>query len=564
MRRTFCSPETIPLRRVRRPIATAVVCATVALLGGAHEIRADVTVLDHRLFGYLSQYEIGDPEAVDIDACAPTSTTNYMVYLQNKHRNSLGYELAGQTYDSWKEQAKDWIIEMGTGLLGTSPISMFDQIEITLDQCLGESSTTGSCVDPPLDPAVDKFTYAGILSWDTTFYDTPALDDICTENPGLCNRDVREGMPGPTEIKAAIDNKTPVLLGITYINGTGGHELLVNGISKHHLHFIDPLNPYVRDPQPPHQKRTKQSMGIMTVIENNNSMHLVKGRVPELKPVGLPNGTIILAYDQYQCRSPYLDRVCVNDRTGGFDCRAVPSGGCPTGSHEAFPSVRARAYVDSTFTVDFTGSPPAGGLTQVIPTPVVTPIEKRAHRKWIRCHEARNRAYEKDAVCRRKKNPQRCDGSLVELLKKVGQRHDHECGDLIECLPGNQEGRCGELIGSANQASATVSLAAAGVDIAHIGLKGKDFRCSNAFGRALAKHTRCEYAALRLERSDKDARWERYHCDHLLRKRLHSARKRYGDSCPAPTDLSTVISTNREEATPLTPKEVSVATGNLH
>ena len=99
-------------------------------------------------------------------------------------------------------------------------------------------------------------------------------------------------------------------------------------------------------------------------------------------------------------------------------------------------------------------------------------------------------------------------------------------------------------------------------------LDGSNHGCrdylSQAFGRALAKHTRCEYAALRLEQSDKDARWKRYHCDHLLRKRLHSARKRHGDSCPAPTDLSTVISTNREEATPLTPKEVSVATRNLH
>ena len=119
-----------------RTWANAAALVAIALLASsANDVRAQqsTTILNTDLFGFLSQHSLALGPEVDAEACVPTTTTNQMIYLQNKHPQSLGYQMAGETRDDWIEDAEDWAHLVGTSAAGTHPYEIVKQVGLSLN-----------------------------------------------------------------------------------------------------------------------------------------------------------------------------------------------------------------------------------------------------------------------------------------------------------------------------------------------------------------------------------------------------------------------------------------------
>jgi hypothetical protein len=235
------------------------------LLAGVSTLPAQT--IPSSYYGWMDQYSITEEDFVGDEACVPTSSTNAMTLLQNLYPSYFGTSLTGNDYASWKDTDK---------LLITP--AYFDTTvgNGTYDDAL----VTGLVKYITVTAGFSNVQFAGIFpandGWDSQY---PEPDFITN------------GKPDASFLSDALADDAALLIGITYTNGDGGHDLLVNGFDWDSgndtgtISIIDPLDPsQVYSPLDTPDGPAKETDGTVTIDSH---------------------GKLLLTYDQYQGSLPY-------------------------------------------------------------------------------------------------------------------------------------------------------------------------------------------------------------------------------------------------------------------
>ena len=169
------------------------------------------------LYGWLDQHSLDTAnDFIGNEACVPSSTVNALTYLQNINPSLFGTNLTGGTNISSTQ---------GTATSYGNWIST-DQTLIYLD---GTQTNSGTAYSNGLAGTKTYLLRTGFYSdiTITSYYQNVTIDTLSN----------------------ALVAGDPVLGGIRYTNGSGGHCILLNGLDWNSvsnvgtLYFVDPLNP---------------------------------------------------------------------------------------------------------------------------------------------------------------------------------------------------------------------------------------------------------------------------------------------------------------------------------
>lgn len=181
--------------------------------------RLSAQIIDVSEYGWLNQYSMNNYlyGYIGDEACLPTASTNGLTYLQNVNPEVFGPYLTGTTsYSNW-EQADITLI----GLMSTTPVSgtyngpFVYGLETYVQVQTGFPQVQFSGVYPngyPISPTIST------------------------------------GYPSFQNISTAIAAGSATLILMTYTNGNGSHEVVVNGIewdpysNTGTLYFVDSLD----------------------------------------------------------------------------------------------------------------------------------------------------------------------------------------------------------------------------------------------------------------------------------------------------------------------------------
>lgn len=185
-------------------------------------------------FGWLDQYSLDNAtyNFVGSEACAPTSSTNAMTYLQNLAPAYFGTALTGTTYSRWMDT--DALL-ITSPYMDTSPVggTYYDHIPYALNKYIVE------------DNLFSAVQFSGIFPtdyWGTGNYAKPSY--------------MTDGNPTSDFFLNSLGANNATIFSILY-KGGGGHELLAQGLDwtdanndgiiqyseNATLSFVDPLDP---------------------------------------------------------------------------------------------------------------------------------------------------------------------------------------------------------------------------------------------------------------------------------------------------------------------------------
>lgn len=227
-------------------------------------------------------------------ACAPTSATNALVYLQRQYPALFHGELAGRTLADWADTA---VVLAGPGFMNTQP-------------ALGGTVPEGS-VPAGLRAYFDSRGYSGAIDVYGMFPQGEPGGFVETK-VGPLPEGYAAGVPTPQFIADALADGNPVIVTILYPPEAGkqvsGHNVLVTGMSwdaataTGTFTFVDPLDAAVAV--------RRGAQGLLPV----GVQKLTSGAVSITPVLPLPavNGirdvvhdVLTLQYDQYQGQLPY-------------------------------------------------------------------------------------------------------------------------------------------------------------------------------------------------------------------------------------------------------------------
>jgi len=256
-------------------------CCSVALCGApllqGQGFETD-QLINVNYYGWLDQYSITDRGFVGDEACVPTSSTNAMTYLQNINPQIFGSSLTGTSYASWIATDELLIDLMNTTVKsGTTDFRFVPALNTYITQTKGFPNVQFSGLFYPFN------------DWNPPKYPKPSY--------------IQAGLPTIEFISTAIGAGSALLVGITYNNGSGGHEILVNGMAwdsdsqSGTLYFIDPLDPSQNYSPAIPTGPVKQTTGtILLGSENVTGLGDLDQAV---------NNQLYLTYTQYDGSLPY-------------------------------------------------------------------------------------------------------------------------------------------------------------------------------------------------------------------------------------------------------------------
>lgn len=167
-------------------------------------------------FGWLNQYSLDEAQFgfIGPEACAPTSSTNGMTFMQNTYGRYFGTKLTGTTYQSW--------IAADTTLIGdnyydtNTQVGTFqDRIPYGLDKYIvGDKGFDLVSVTGMVPEIVWEFTPAGITR-------TPL------PRPGS----IQDKTPSWQFIAESLRAGNPTIITMVYPDKSGGHTPLVTGFN---------------------------------------------------------------------------------------------------------------------------------------------------------------------------------------------------------------------------------------------------------------------------------------------------------------------------------------------